>query len=313
MKKLIISALFLSLSNAPLFATTPLSIPLLNRSAIDRQVPQLDRKIKRDYYLTLALKGVVLASNTMQWIRLAGELPILRNYLHPQRVALEDAQINSIMSLPQENSQNTTIRAPAPLETDIVSPPLGQKVKNYFKLAGLGLKEYVVGGTLLKDIWTGVKEYGVYFATGILFEKSLSLIAYPDSIRWFISERAQFGNSAALAKEYAQKLTQKTTERNELYYKKSFCSTIRQLTQQIEQILVFMEHKVKQFDPEGLQQATLVITFIFGYTNDWINQTIMLVNNPATDYSAMESHIDTFVTDIKRECNKFYQLEKMHS
>lgn len=261
---------------------------------IEQQVATIDRMVKRHRIMALSINGVLIVSQALQVMH------ILKICFFTPVVPAVNEGYAHVLSEKEVPVMHT------------------EKMKNFFSRIKMGLfsmpgsiKEIIVSGSLFKALLYTTRELGVYFATQIVVDLFLSTVHHNDDLHWFIRHHAPYRHTIDLGQEYVMQLLMHNQESaNKAFYHKALGDICTQLVLEIQEMLAFMEHKIKRLVPSAKPQAQRVVDFIFNNTHQWINDMRSVWTAPVVDYLQVQALLTRFKNDLDREGKHFAKLEK---
>lgn len=281
-------------------------IKRLDRDYIEHRALAIDKKVQRHRLMAIGINGILIASQTLQLVNLCkacfGPKPM------PSALVVESA------------TEDISLGQPVVMVTDTTpSVPVTEKIANFFGAAKKGLvampgnlKDSIVSGRMIKGILYTMRELGMYFTMQVMVDLFLSSVHHNDDLTWFVRHHAAYAHTVDLSQDYLVSLMSAVSPdpTNISFYRTSLIQMCNEIVSDTQEVLAFMEHKIKRLTLPAQTASTIIVNYIFSHTNNWAEQVENVLQQENPEYVQLQKLLDALKYDLNRECKQFAKLEK---
>jgi Na+-transporting methylmalonyl-CoA/oxaloacetate decarboxylase gamma subunit len=248
-------------------------IRFLDQKKINQHAQEIEKKVARDYYLRMALVGMVAAR-----IAYAGFV---------------------WLNTPHEEKNLITPEKPT------VDPNI-----TYWQWMCDVTTSWVNWGSHLvskESIQHGLVNFGKFAITttfqtsmGFVMEGVYGKLNYPNTLRWYICSHVPYTATIKMMKEMLQE------EHCDKQLVQELCN---RLGADGEKLCGYMVYKTKQLEIEEQQIAERTTRYFFTHYNEFLKRLSDQLASDTVDYNSLDSMLTSFETDIKRQFKLFFFIE----
>lgn len=255
-------------------------VRLLDQKKIDQHAIAIEKKVTRDYYVRMALVGIVAA-----------------------RVAYAGIKW---LNTPIEKKSENLIPVQKPKDSPEVPKISWEEWACNVKTSWVNWGKHVVSkeNVTKQAIDFGKFACGNVMQTGISFvmEGVYGKLNYPNTLRWYISSHVPHTATITVIKGM---LIPDQMSNNRLLLQEA-CD---RLVCDGEKICGYMTYKTKQLDIEEQQIAERTTRYFFNYYNEFLQRFSDQLASDTADCTVLDTMITSFEADIKRQLKLFFYLE----
>ncbi len=255
-------------------------VRLLDQKKIDQHAISIEKKVTRDYYIRLALVGIVAARVTYGFV--------------------------TWFNTPHNKVTENLIPVEKPKESiEIPKITWGEWAHNK-KVAWVDWGKFVVSKENIQkqaiDLGKFACMSGFQTGMGFVMEGVYGKLNYPNTLRWYICSHVPYTATVKVIKDM---LAADQTHYNTLLLQEA-CN---RLVLDGEKICGYMTYKTKQLDIEEQQIAERTTRHFFNYYNEFLKRLSDQLACDVVDYSAIDTMLISFETDVKRQLKLFFYIE----
>ena len=268
----------------------------LNQKKIDQHAISIEKKVTRDYYLRMALVGIVaarVAYGVTTWVHV--------NFFKKSENLIPE----NLMPV-EESKDATQIPIEKPKESIELPKITWSEWVDKKKVAWVTWGKYVVSKENVTnkaiDLGKIACAYGFQTGMGFVMEGVYGKLNYPNTLRWYICSHVPY---TATLKVVREMLASDQSDYNTLLLQEA-CN---RLVLDGEKICGYMTYKTKQLDIEEQQIAERTTRHFFTYYNEFLQRLSDQLACNVVDYNTIDTMLTSFEADVKRQLKLFFYLE----
>jgi hypothetical protein len=264
-------------------------VRLLDQKKIDQHAIAIEKKVTRDYYIRMALVGMV-----------AG------------RVAYAGI---TWLNTPFEKKSENLIPVQQQKDSPEVPKLSWEEWACNVKTSWVNWGKYVVSKENVKKqaIDFGKFACGNVVQTGISFvmEGVYGKLNYPNTLRWYICSHVPYTATIKVIKELLTPLQDQSSLMHDqvCYNKQLLQEACNRLVYDGEKLCAYMIYKAKQLGIEEQQIAERTTRYFFNYYNEFLQRLSDQLASDVIDCAALDTMLISFEADIKRQFKLFFYIE----